>query len=375
MTAATEATIFAFSDDHDEFRAHVRRFMESRSSSGALRRLISAEAGHDPAVWRQMAEQLGLQGLVIPARYGGSGYSFVELSIALEEMGRVLLYAPFLPTLIATVALLSSQDSAACDEYLPQIAAGDLTATLALTGDTGDWDAVGDVVASSTPSGWSVEGHKSFVLDGQTAGLIIVAAATSSGHALFAVSGDADGLDRTPLPTLDLTRPQARLQFASTPARRLGSAESTALALARTLDLAAIALASEQVGGAQRALDMSVAYAKDRVQFGRPIGAFQAIKHTCAEMLVDVELARSLAYGAAWLADDDAERPLVAPLAKAQCSEAFVAVATKAIQIHGGTGFTWEHDAHLYLRRAKSSEQYLGDPTYHRERYASRIKL
>jgi alkylation response protein AidB-like acyl-CoA dehydrogenase len=322
-----------------------------------------------------MAEQLGLQGLVIPARYGGSGYSFVELSIALEEMGRVLLYAPFLPTLIATVALLSSQDSAACDEYLPQIAAGDLTATLALTGDTGDWDAVGDVVASSTPSGWSVEGHKSFVLDGQTAGLIIVAAATSSGHALFAVSGDADGLDRTPLPTLDLTRPQARLQFASTPARRLGSAESTALALARTLDLAAIALASEQVGGAQRALDMSVAYAKDRVQFGRPIGAFQAIKHTCAEMLVDVELARSLAYGAAWLADDDAERPLVAPLAKAQCSEAFVAVATKAIQIHGGTGFTWEHDAHLYLRRAKSSEQYLGDPTYHRERYASRIKL
>jgi alkylation response protein AidB-like acyl-CoA dehydrogenase len=193
---------------------------------------------------------------------------------------------------------------------------------------------------------------------------------------LFTVAGDAEGLTRTPLATMDQTRKQARLEFGGTPAKLLGTEGEGWPVLSRVLDLAAVALAAEQVGGAQKCLEMSVDYAKVRVQFGRPIGSFQAIKHKCADMLLEVESAKSAAYYAGWAAAElNEELPTVASLAKAYCSDAYFHAAAENIQIHGGIGFTWEHDAHLYFKRAKSSQLLLGDPTYHRELLAQRIGI
>ena len=206
------------------------------------------------------------------------------------------------------------------------------------------------------------------MLDGHVADLILVGAQADGGPSLFAVHGGADGLTRRPLETLDMTRKQAALELSATPARLIGAEGSAADVLERTLRHAVVALAAEQVGGAQRCLDMSVEYAKIRMQFGRPIGSFQAIKHMCADLLLEVESARSAAYYAAWAAQDGSdELPLVSSLAKAFCSEAYFRAAADNIQIHGGIGFTWEHDAHLYYRRAKSTELMLGTPEQHRE--------
>jgi alkylation response protein AidB-like acyl-CoA dehydrogenase len=214
------------------------------------------------------------------------------------------------------------------------------------------------------------------VIDGHTANLILVAARSGDGISLFSVEGDAAGLTRTPLTTMDQTRKQARLEFSGVPAKLIGAEGKGWDTLSRVLDLAAVALAAEQVGGAQKCLDMSVEYAKVRVQFGRPIGSFQAIKHKCADMLLEVESAKSAAYYAGWAAAElNDELPVVASLAKAYCSDAYFHAAAENIQIHGGIGFTWEHDAHLYFKRAKSSELLLGDPTYHRELLAQRIGI
>ena len=250
-------------------------------------------------------------------------------------------------------------------------------ATLAITEDNGRWDESGITLqATKSGGGYTLDGQKMFVIDGHTANLILVAARTGDGVSLFAVEGDASGLTRTPLSTMDQTRKQAKLEFANTPARLIGNEGQAWTGLNKTLDLAAVALAAEQVGGAQKCLDMSVEYAKVRVQFGRPIGSFQAIKHKCADMLLEVESAKSAAYYAGWAAAEDSdELPVVASLAKAYCSDAYFHAAAENIQIHGGIGFTWEHDAHLYFKRAKSSELLLGDPTYHRELLAQRIGL
>jgi alkylation response protein AidB-like acyl-CoA dehydrogenase len=369
---------FAFSEEQEELRKSVRRFLEDKSASPEVRRLMETTEGFDPAVWSQMAQQLGLQGLAIPEEYGGSGYTFVELVVVLEEMGRALLCAPYFSTVaLAASALLSSGDDSAKKEYLPGIASGDTIATVALTEDSGHWDEAGvTLAATKAGDGWTLQGHKSFVIDGHTANLILVAARTAAGVSLFAVDGGAAGLTRTPLATMDQTRKQARLEFSATPARLVGADGGGWATLSKTLDLAAVALAAEQVGGAQKVLDMSVEYAKVRVQFGRPIGSFQAIKHKCADMLLEVESAKSAAYYAGWAAAEDSEElPTVACLAKAYCSDAYFHAAAENIQIHGGIGFTWEHDAHLYFKRAKSSELYLGDPTYHRELLAQRIGL
>jgi alkylation response protein AidB-like acyl-CoA dehydrogenase len=369
---------FAFSEEQEELRKSVRRFLEDKSASAEVRRLMETTEGYDPAVWSQMAQQLGLQGLAIPEEYGGSGYTYVELVVVLEEMGRALLCAPYFSTVVlAANALLSSGDDSAKKEYLPGIASGDTIATVALTEDSGRWDEAGvTLAATNSGRGWTLDGHKSFVIDGHTAKLILVPARTAAGVSLFAVDGGASGLTRTALATMDQTRKQARLEFAGTPAKLVGTDGGGWTTLSKTLDLAAVALAAEQVGGAQKVLDMSVEYAKVRVQFGRPIGSFQAIKHKCADMLLEVESAKSAAYYAGWAAAEDSdELPTVACLAKAYCSDAYFHAAAENIQIHGGIGFTWEHDAHLYFKRAKSSELYLGDPTYHRELLAQRIGL
>jgi alkylation response protein AidB-like acyl-CoA dehydrogenase len=369
---------FAFSEEQDELRKSVKRFLEDKSPETEVRRLMETTEGYDTAVWTQMADQLGLQSLTIPEEFGGSGFSYVELIVVLEEMGAALLCAPFFSTVaLGANAILTSGDQKAKEELLPGIASGETIATLAHTEDSGQWDTE-SVTLTATPSGdgWSLNGHKSFVIDGHVADLILVVGRTDAGISLFAVQGDADGLTRTPLATMDQTRKQARLEFAGTPARLIGSDGGASAGLSKTLDLAAVALAAEQVGGAQRCLDSSVDYAKTRIQFGRPIGSFQAIKHKCADMLLEVESAKSAAYYAGWAAAEDSdELPVVASLAKSYCSEAYFHAAAETIQIHGGIGFTWEHPAHLYFKRAKSSELLLGDPSYHRELLAQRIGI
>ncbi len=369
---------FAFSEEQEELRRSVRRFLEDKSPESEVRRLMETTEGYDPAVWRQMAEQLGLQSLTIPEEYGGAGFRYVELVVVLEEMGAALLCAPYFSTVaLAANALLTSGDEAAKKQYLPGLASGETVGTLALTEDSGRWDL--DAVALEARrqgDAYTLDGHKMFVLDGHTADLILVAARSPEGLSLFAVSGDAEGLTRTPLATMDQTRKQARLEFSSTPATLVGTPGRAEAGLQKTLDLAAVALAAEQVGGAQRCLDSAVDYAKTRIQFGRPIGSFQAIKHKCADMLLEVESAKSAAYYAGWAAAEDSdELPVVACLAKSYCSEAYFHAAAENIQIHGGIGFTWEHHAHLYFKRAKSSELMLGDPAYHRELLAQRIGL
>jgi len=369
---------FAFTEEQDELRSSVRRFLEDKSPSAEVRRLMETTEGYDTAVWDQMANQLGLQGLAIPEEFGGSGYTFIELGIVLEEMGRSLLCAPFFSSaVLATAALLTSGDDSAKKEYLPGIASGETIATVAFTEDNGRWDAEGITLqAAQDGDNYTLTGTKMFVLDGHTATLLIVAGRTGAGVSLFAVDPTASGVTREALNTMDQTRKQARITFESAPARLIGADGAGWDTLGKTLDLAAVALANEQVGGAQKVLEMSVDYAKVRVQFGRPIGSFQAIKHKCADMLLEVESSKSAAYYAAWCAaEDNDELPVTACLAKAYCSDAYFHAAAENIQIHGGIGFTWEHDAHLYFKRAKSTELFLGDSTYHRELLAQRIGL
>jgi alkylation response protein AidB-like acyl-CoA dehydrogenase len=369
---------FAFSEEQEELRRITRQFLESKSPETEVRRLMETTDGYDAAVWSQMANELGLQSLTIPEEYGGQGFTYVELTVVLEEMGRALLAAPFYSTVVlATNAILHSGDEAAKKELLPGIASGETIATLAFTEPNGKWDTSG-IEATATKDGdaWKIDGTKMFVLDGHVANLIVVAAKTGDSVSLFKVDGDAAGLTRTALATMDQTRKQAKLEFASVPATLIGDEGAGSEVLGRVLDLAVVALAAEQVGGAQRVLDMSVEYAKERVQFGRPIGSFQAIKHKCADMLLEVESAKSAAYYAAWCAAElNDELPEVACLAKAYCSEAYFHSAAENIQIHGGIGFTWEHPAHLYFKRAKSSELLFGDPTYHRELLAQRLGI
>jgi alkylation response protein AidB-like acyl-CoA dehydrogenase len=374
--------ILGVSAEQEELRASVRRFLADRVPITAVRELMETTDSGDPAVWEMAGQQLGLQGLAIPEEYGGSGFTFAEQAIVLEELGAALYGGPYLASaVIAASALLASGDESAKKAYLPGIASGELIATLAFTEEDGSWEPDATrLTATPAPAGgdgrWRLDGRKSFVLDGHAAGLILVAGRTAAGLSLFAVPGDAAGLTRTPLPTLDQTRKLARLDFDAVPATLVGTDGEGGSVLSRTLDIAAIAQAAEQLGGAQRALDMAVEYAKVRHQFGRPIGSFQAIKHRCADLLLEVESLRSaVVYAAAAVAEDSGEIPAVAALVKAYASDVYFHVAAENIQIHGGIGFTWEHDAHLYFKRAKASELFLGDANLHRERLATRIGL
>jgi alkylation response protein AidB-like acyl-CoA dehydrogenase len=375
---------FAFSEEQEQLREAVRKFLEAKSPESEVRRLMETTEGYDPAVWKQMANELGLQSLHIPEAYGGQGFTFVELGIVLEEQGRALLCAPYFSTVVlAANAILNAGTDEEKGALLPGIASGETIATLAFTEPAGKWDANGitmEAVADGS-GGYTLSGTKMFVLDGHTANLIVVAARSTGsggteGISFFTVAGDAEGLTRTALPTMDQTRKQAKLEFSNVKAELLGDEGAAWAALSKTLDQVAVCLAAEQVGGAQKCLDMSVEYAKVRIQFGRPIGSFQAIKHKCADMLLEVESSKSAAYYAGWAAaEDNDELPVVASLAKSYCSEAYFHAAAENIQIHGGIGFTWEHDAHLYFKRAKSSEILFGDPTYHRELLAQRIGI
>ena len=370
---------FAFTDEQDALRATVRRFCEERSPSTEVRRLMETPEGFDPDVWKQLSHELGVTGIHIPEDEGGQGFSFVELTIVLEELGRALLGTPFFSSLcLAANAIRNAGTPDERRALLEPIASGDLRAALAFTEPNGLWDADGVTLESD---GLMLSGTKTYVVDGHTADLIVVVARQpgtkgTEGITFFTVPSDAAGLTRTPLDTLDMTRKQAELTFDRVTATTLGQPGAGWPALRKTLEQAAVCLAAECVGGSEKTMEMAVQYAKDRYQFGRPIGSFQAIKHKCADMLLRLESAKSAAYYAAWAAADDNEELTVASsLAKAYCTEAYFANSRENIQIHGGIGFTYEHDCHLYYRRAKSSELLLGDPTYHRERIATALGI
>jgi len=339
---------------------------------------MATAVGYDPDTWRSAAQQLALQGLAIPERYGGGGFGFNELVIVFEEMGRVLFPAPFFSTVaLAANALLLAGDEDVQRELLPQIAAGETIATLALTEDAGRWDERGiSLSARRSGADYRLYGHKNYVLDGHTADVVLVVARVAEAIRILAVDGDARGLQRTQLVTMDDTRKQARLEFDGTIARPIGTSGGGWEIISRTLDRAAVALAAEAAGGAARCLEMATEYADERVQFGRPIGSFQAIKHKCANLLIEAESAKSAAYYAGWAAAENVEELAVAaPLAKSYCCEAFLHAAAENIQIHGGIGVTWEHPAQLYFKRAKTSELLLGTPSQHRELLAQRLTI
>jgi alkylation response protein AidB-like acyl-CoA dehydrogenase len=369
--------MFGTSEEQQELRDSVRRFVADRAPLSRVRQLM--DAGEiDKEVWAQAGAQLGLQGIAIPEEYGGSGFSFAEQAIVLEELGAGLYGGPYLASaVLAATALLASSDEGARQELLPGIASGETIAALAFTEEDGSWDPSGiRLAASKSGDGWVLDGHKSFVLDGGNATLFLVVAVAGGGLSLFAVDAAAAGLAATSLPALDQTRNLARLDFSGVPARLIGAEGEGAAILDRVLDVAAVALAAEQLGGAQRALDITVDYTKTRHQFGRPIGSFQALKHRMADLLMEVESLRSaVAYAAAAVADNSEEVPVVASLVKAYASETYFHAAAEMIQMHGGIGFTWEHDAHLFFKRAKATELFLGDGAYHRERLAQRIGL
>jgi alkylation response protein AidB-like acyl-CoA dehydrogenase len=371
-------------DEREELRQTVRRFLEQRSGPTVVRALMEDPTGYDPAVWQQMGEQLGWQGLAIPEEYGGSGFGFDDLCVIFGEMGRALLPSPFFATVaLAATALLESGDDDAKKAYLPGLASGETIATLALSEGHGGWgeDAIAlrastDPASTAPGGGWLLSGDKRFVVDGHVAGLILVAGRTADGVSLFAVERGAAGLSAEVEPTMDLTRKLARLRFDNTPARLIGTAGQAWPGLRRTLRIAAVALAAEQVGGAEYALETTAEYAKIRIQFGRAIGSFQAVKHKLANVLVEVQNAKSAALDAARaVTENDPQLELAASIAKSYCSDAYFHAAAEMIQLHGGIGFTWEHPAHLYFKRAKSSQFLLGSPGYHRELVGSALGL
>jgi alkylation response protein AidB-like acyl-CoA dehydrogenase len=367
---------FTFTTEQREFRSVMRRFLEETSPSTVVRRLMETEQGWDRGQWRELNDQLGLCGVHVPEEYGGQGFSFVELGVVVEEMGRSLLCAPYFASVVlAATAILNAANREQKLALLPAIVAGETIATLAFTEPNGRWDVAGTQTTATLSDGtFRLDGVKSFVLDGHTADLLVVLArrpgsSGEEGLSLFAVRAGAAGLERQPLKTLDLTRKIARLEFRGVEAELLGDAEAAAAPFARTMAQAVACLASEMVGGAERLRESALDYAGLRMQFGRPLAAFQSMKHKQADMLLEVELAKSAAYfAAAAAADDDPDLPALASLAKAAASEAYLQTAIHAIQIHGGIGFTWDNDTHLWFKRAKSSEVFLGDPAWHRER-------
>jgi acyl-CoA dehydrogenase len=374
MTAAIAP---ASADDLAALRSSVRGFLEEASPEAEVRRVVESAEGFDRAVWDRLAGQLGLTGLVVPEEFGGAGAGFAELGVVLEETGRSLLPAPFFSTVVLAVgALLLSGDTDAQQAYLPGIAAGRLRATVAVAEGGSAWAGNLGCRATGGPEGWVLDGTKDGVLDAVGADLLLVLAAAEGGPALFAVDGDATGLTRTPLRTLDLTRRQAVVGLRSTPARLVGEVGDGQRIADDLLHRALAGLAAEQVGGAQRVLEMAVEYARTRYQFGRPIGSFQAIKHRCADMLIDVERARAAADAALRAVDSaPAELPLAAAVAGTFCSDAYFAAAASNIQVHGGIGFTWEHPAHLYYRRAKSAQLMFASPRALREALLGHLSL
>ncbi len=354
---------FAPTEEQQQFRDMVRRFLSAESPTTAVRRQMESDFGFDREVWQRMAGELGLPALLVPERFGGAGFGLVEVGIAMEEMGRALYCGPYFASAVLSVAaLLDCADEAAAARLLPGIARGETIAALAASHRPAQVVRIGSVLSGTTRP----------VVDGMAADVLLVVANGDRGAELHEIDPLGSGVSRRPLSVIDPTRRLAELHLDGVPARRLGSAGE---GLTRTLDLAAIALANEMVGGAQRLFDDTLDYVKMRVQFGRTIASFQAIKHRCAELLLELELAKSAAYYAAAAADDgDPALGYHASLAKSAAADAYMSVAAEAIQLHGGIGFTAEQDTQLWFKRAKASEVLLGNPAWHRERMIAALE-
>jgi alkylation response protein AidB-like acyl-CoA dehydrogenase len=377
---------FGFNDEQELSRATARKFLEAECSMTLVRRMIADETAHAIGLWRRMVD-LGWLGITIPAELGGLGGSYLDLVVILEEMGRALLPGPFFTAVLLGGAAVATGGTAAQRAVLlPQIAAGELIATLALAETDGRYDAGGVTLeARRVGGGWVLRGTKLFVPDTRVAQQVVVVARTGAGArpedgiTLFCVPVTSPGVAVTPLRTVDLTRRLTQVTFENVHVPEtgvLGTPDAGWPVVARVLDQATVGLCVEMVGTAQRALDLTVAYARERVQFGKPIGSFQAVKHRCVDMMVEVENARSLAYYAAWTVDEDRpEARQAVPMAKAYASDMCKNVCSQAIQLHGGIGFTWEHDIHLYYRRALGSEASFGSARVHRELVAQALRL
>ncbi len=377
---------FGFSQEQELLRATARKFLENECTSGFVRARMEEPAGVTDDFWAKLAEQ-GWLGLIYPEEHGGSALGFVDLTVLMEEMGRVVMPGPFLSTvLLGGLAIREAGSAAQKKEWLTRIASGRAKTALAWTEPSARWDAAGVTCAArETKDGFVLNGTKLFVLDAHLADVLVVVARTSEGRtpeegtSLLLVPKGTRGVEVKLLPTMDQTRKLCEVSFkdAAVPADALMGAKGGAWpVLSRVVERATVALCAEMCGGAQRVLDMTTDYAKIRIAFGKPIGTYQGVKHKAADMLVDVENAKSLTYYAAWAVDENApEAALAASMAKAYVTDAYRKVAGAGIQLHGGIGFTWEHDLHLYFKRAKSSEFTFGDATYHRERVAQLINL
>jgi alkylation response protein AidB-like acyl-CoA dehydrogenase len=379
MTSASQ-------EDRALIRDSARNFLADNATSADIRRWMATDLGYDRDTWARVAGELGWPAVPVPEDFGGLGLGLGETALLMEEMGAAVFCSPFLATVClggGVIALGGSE--AQKGEWLPAIAAGELTATLALTEKTGRVDAAAiQTEYKADGESFVLNGAKRFVVDGHSADLLIVAARKSgssgeTGIALFAVPGDTEGVARQALPTLDQTRRQADVKLIDVRVPRdalIGEAGNGWPVLSQALDRGITALAAEQAGGAQRVLQITVDYMQERVQFGRQIGSFQALKHRAADMMVKVESSLAAARNAADAADaGDADFPMLAAMAKAYCSDAYFFCAGESIQLHGGVGFTWEYDPHLFFKRARASATLLGDATYHRERIAVGLGL
>ncbi|MCV7298604.1 acyl-CoA/acyl-ACP dehydrogenase [Mycobacterium barrassiae] len=363
---------YRFTEEQAQLRDAVRKFSAEHFAEDKIRTLMESDPPFDAKVWARLGAELGVLGLSVPEADGGVGGTLVDQAVAIEELGARLACGPLFGTVyVAIPALVAASSGPARDELLGDLIEGRRTAAVAVADQSGVFDP--DAV-SVTAEGDAVSGTVNQVVDGGIADVLLVAARGADGVALYAVDAAADGVERTPLATLDLTRSEVNIAFSKAPATLIAGPDETARVLEHALQVGAALLAVEQVGAAQHLLDLSVDYAKSRLQFGRPIGSFQAVKHRLADLLVDVEHARSTAYHAIWaLTDGSDDAALATSIAQAVCSAAGSHVAADAIQVHGGIGFTWEHQAHLYFKRAATNAVLLGNAEQHRERVATMV--
>jgi alkylation response protein AidB-like acyl-CoA dehydrogenase len=362
---------FGLTETQQTLKNTARKFLAAECPLAEVRKQMETETAFDSALWGKIAEQ-GWTGIVFPEEYGGFGMGMVEMAATLEEMGRALLPGPFSSTVLLAGSLLEAAgNDSQKQKYLSAVCRGEAKATLALLEDSASWSP--DAVQMKA-SGLTLNGRKLFVPDAAVADFVIVAARMDGDLALFLVPSNARGLRITNLPAMDATRKLYEVTFDSVPAELLAQGGSARKALDRTLDIATVGLVAEMTGGMQRLLEITVEYAKTRKQFGRAIGEFQAVQHQCADMLVYTESSRSAAYYAAYAIQEGIpEARLAVSVAKAYASDAYREVGNRAIQVHGGMGFTWENDAHLFYRRAKASELAYGDAAFHRERIAKLV--
>jgi alkylation response protein AidB-like acyl-CoA dehydrogenase len=374
---------FGFSEEQEMLRQSARSLLERECSSAYVRRMMDDARGYSPELWRKMAE-LGWLGLVMSEEHGGAGLDYVDLVVVAEEMGRVLLPSPFIWTLMFAEAVGRAGSAEQKRRFLPAIARGDLIATTAHLEANGSWEESGITLgARKGGGGFVLDGEKLFVNDAHVADFFLVAARTGGkrggGVTLFAIDAKRPGVTVTPLKTMDQTRKLGAVAIHGVKAAAadvVGEIHHGWPLLAAAIDRAKVVLAAEMMGVAQKVLDTTVEYTKVREQFGRPIGSFQAVQHKCANMMVDLEGAKSAVYYAAWaVSNDAADAVTAAAVAKASASDACRRVAADGIQIHGGIGFTWEHDMHLYFKRAKASEFTFGDASFNREIVAQSIGL